>query len=69
LEFQETTQVRLIGKKKENIAESTLYLMEVLEVSWNKVDTEPAGDKTFFCGNGNSKYKLENGTFMCLGIM
>jgi hypothetical protein len=34
------------------------------EVRWDKGDTEPAGDYTFFYGNGNADYHLGTGFFL-----
>jgi hypothetical protein len=34
------------------LAKYKLHLVGVQEVRWDKGDTEPADDYTFFCGNG-----------------
>jgi hypothetical protein len=35
-----------------------LDLVGVQEVRWEGGGTEPAGEYTFFCGNGNDNYEL-----------
>jgi exonuclease III len=40
------------------------HLVGVQEVRWDKGGTEPAGDYTFFYGNGNADHHLETGIFV-----
>jgi hypothetical protein len=41
----------------------------VQEVRWDKGGTEPAGDYTFFYGNGNADHHLGTGFFVHKRIM
>jgi hypothetical protein len=41
-----------------------LDLVRVQEVRWDKGGTEPAGDYTFFYGNGNDDHHLGTGVFV-----
>jgi hypothetical protein len=46
------------------LAKYKLDLVGVQEVRWDKGGTEPAGDYTFFYGNGNADHHLETGFFV-----
>jgi hypothetical protein len=46
------------------LAKDKLDLVGVQEVRWDKGDTEPAGDYTFFYGNGNADHHLGTGFFV-----
>jgi hypothetical protein len=42
----------------------TVNLVGVQEVRWEKGGTEPAGDYTFFYGNGNADHHVGTGFFV-----
>jgi hypothetical protein len=42
----------------EEIPKYKIYLVGVQEVRWEGGGTEPAGDYTFFYGNGNENHDL-----------
>jgi exonuclease III len=42
----------------EEVSKYKLDLLGVQEVRWGGGGTEPAGEYTFFCGNGNENYEL-----------
>jgi exonuclease III len=46
------------------LAKYELDLVGVQEVRWDKGGTEPAGDYTFFYGNGNADHHLRTGVFV-----
>jgi exonuclease III len=46
------------------LAKYKLDLVGVQEVRWDRGGTEPAGDYTFFYGNGNADRHLETGFFV-----
>jgi hypothetical protein len=49
------------------LEEYKLDLVGVQEVRWVKGGTEPAGDYTFFYGNGNAAHHLGTGFFYSMG--
>jgi hypothetical protein len=51
------------------LAKYNLDLVAVQEVRWDKGGSEPAGDYTFLCGNGNPDCNLRTGFFMNMGIV
>jgi hypothetical protein len=46
------------------LAKCKLDLVEGQEVRWDKCGTEPAGDYTFFYGNGNADHHLGTDFFV-----
>jgi hypothetical protein len=46
------------------LVKNKLHLVGVQEVRWDKGGTEPAGDYTFFYGNGNADHHLGTGFFV-----
>jgi exonuclease III len=46
------------------LAKYKLDLVGVQEVRWDRDGTEPAGDYTFFYGNGNADHHLGTGFFV-----
>jgi exonuclease III len=48
----------------EEISKYKLDLVEVQEIRWYGGGTEPAGEYTFFYGNGNENYELGTGLFV-----
>jgi exonuclease III len=46
------------------LAKYKLDLVGVQEVRWDKSGTEPAGDYTFFYGNGNADHHFGTGFFI-----
>jgi hypothetical protein len=45
----------------EELSKYKLDLVGVQQVRWNRGDTEPAGEYTFFCGKGNENQELGTG--------
>jgi hypothetical protein len=48
----------------EEISKYKIDLVGVQEVRWDRGDTEPAGECTFFYGKGNEDHKLGTGFFV-----
>jgi hypothetical protein len=59
-----TGSLKIVSGK---IAIYKLDLVGAQEVRWDKGGTEPAGDYTFFYGNGNADHHLGTGFFDITG--
>jgi hypothetical protein len=51
------------------LAKYKLHLVGVQEFRWDKSGIEPAGDYTFFYGNGNADHHLGTGFFVNKSII